>query len=213
MFTFFRNGIKRRKKSQKYLRRAGIPFNSNLPVLKDEIQIRTVDEIANRAMCICTVAAKGEGTESEVVKKIIQRYDLINHFTKNEKEFLLNDDVSEEERIHFSWKYEGYWVLLWMLGYVDELSYPNAICDVPFAVTQLSERTRETFIAEAIIRSKEELAEQADLIYNMHWAVRQAQIDGMAIPGDLNIGVVQERHYALNWLLGTENWDEVETHT
>ena len=57
--------------------------------------------------------------------------------------------------------------------------------------------------------------DQADLIYRMHWALRQAQIEGEAPPAGMVWDVVFERHYALNWLIGymDQPWDEVSTDT
>lgn len=39
--------------------------------------------------------------------------------------------------VQFLWKYEAYWTLLWALGFVEQLEYPDKICDVPLAVSLL----------------------------------------------------------------------------
>ena len=53
-----------------------------------------------------------------------------------------------------------------------------------------------------------------DRIYRYHWAVRDARIRGESVDG-LDAGVVVERHYALNWLIGylDQAWDDITTDT
>jgi hypothetical protein len=47
----------------------------------------------------------------------------------------------------------------------------------------------------------------------MHWAVRNAELDNLDAV-NFNAGIIQERHYALNWLTYyNDNWDDVVTDT
>ncbi len=70
-------------------------------------------------------------------------------------------------------------------------------------------------MAQAKLRPQAELLDAADLIYRTHWAVRQARLDGEPSPAGLDPGVVHERHYALNWLIGYagQAWDDMSTDT
>ena len=56
---------------------------------------------------------------------------------------------------------------------------------------------------------------QADLIYRYHWAVTNARLKGQRAPAALDPGVTQERHHALNWLIGynEQDCDHVSTDT
>jgi hypothetical protein len=58
------------------------------------------------------------------------------------------------------------------------------------------------------------MLDQADLMYRYNWAVTDARINSKP-SADLEAGVVQERHYALNWLIGymDQDWDDVSTDT
>ena len=53
------------------------------------------------------------------------------------------------------------------------------------------------------------------MIYDAHWKVRDAQINGRPVPEEIIPGLVQERHHAINWLMGYcgQEWDEVTTDT
>jgi hypothetical protein len=79
----------------------------------------------------------------------------------------------------------------------------------------MKERSTAQFIAEAKLRPFAQVLDQADLIYRYHWAVVDARIKNKPSPAGLEPGVVQERHHALNWLLGYmhQDWDEVSTDT
>lgn len=83
------------------------------------------------------------------------------------------------------------------------------------AVSILADRDIETFIKEAKLRPLNEILDPADLIYRYHWAVVDAIINGKAAPAGLDSGVVMERHYALNWLIGymDQSWDNISTDT
>lgn len=166
-------------------------------------------------MALAAVAAKAEGIDENGQNYIINRYNLKDHFTKNETEFMSNSAPSAFEKTQLLWRYEAYWVLLWALGYVEELDYPDTICDVPFAVSTLAQKTAKEFFDDAILRSHSDILDQADLIYRYNWAVKNNWIQGLTPPADLDASVVQERHYALNWLIGYSgnDWDDISTET
>jgi hypothetical protein len=140
---------------------------------------------------------------------------LADSLTPNEKAFISNPEPSQFDKTQFIWRYEAAWVLLWSLGYVQELSPPTSICDVPAAVKVLHQRNREQFIQDAKLRSLTEILNESDLIYRYHWAVVDARVNGLKIPETIDSSVVLERHYALNWLVGymDQEWDDVSTDT
>lgn len=211
-------GLKRKQKSEEILQSEGIPFISHLPVIEDEetAQIRSLSEIAQRAMALNIVAVKGEGLEQERVLQIIQQYNLSKAFSPKELLFINNESPSQQDLINFTWRYESYWVLLWALNYIEELSRPDTICDVTRAVSIMVDKTVDEFINEAKLRTTGEILDAADLIYRYDWACVNARLNGKPAPADLESGVVYERHYALNWLIGypeNADWDDVSTDT
>jgi Domain of unknown function (DUF4272) len=190
----------RKERSEKILKALNIPINPNLPYIEDskEALIRNTEEVALRTIALLVVAVKAEGLEQEVVEKLVAEYQLANVFTPNEKKFIANPEPSQFDRTQFIWRYEAAWVLLWALGYVEELKPPTGICDVPASVAFLRERGRAQFIKDSKLRSIHELLDQNDLIYRYHWAVVDARVNGLKIPKEIDSSVVLERHYALN---------------
>lgn len=207
----------RKDRSIAVLNSENVPFFPELPAIETEAEStrRTTEEVALRAMALCVAAIKGEGLEQEVVDQLIEKLRLASAFTAEEKEFIANPNPTQNDSIQFSWRYECYWVMLWALGFLDQLNRPDCQCDVGRAVSFLFEDGRDGFLKKAKLRPQAELLDAADLIYRYHWAVVDARIHGREAPAGLIGGVVMERHYALNWLIGymDQEWDEVSTDT
>jgi len=203
-------------RSEGILHRDGVRINQHLPVIETrEARLRSTQEVAYRTLALLAVALKGEGLEQQLVETLVGRYDLAPYFTPKESVFIRSAAPSQIDRTQFSWRYEAAWVLLWALGYLEELGKPSTICDVPKAGTIMHERTTAQFVSDAKLRSLEQVLDEADLIYRYDWAVVDARVNDTPSPAGLEPGVVQERHYALNWLIGymDQDWDDVSTDT
>lgn len=206
----------RKTRSEEVLAKTGVRINTWLPVLEDESQavVPTAETVADRLLALTLVAAKGEGLDQSIIQEIVEGKDARRRFSPNETAFIDDMEPSQHDMIQFIWRYEAAWVMLWALKLVDEpLSAATAICDVP----KLCEIVRdEPDLTKNGVRPVSEILDEADLIYRRHWATRQSSLDGVPPGGDLEPGVVMERHYALNWLIGTYGdcgWDEVGTDT
>jgi len=207
----------RRARSLAILASESVPYMSHLPVMEtaSEVKPRPKEEIAYRALSLLTVALKGEGLEQNRVDSLIHKHGLDSHLTSNELAFISNPNPGERDRIQFAWRYECAWVLLWALGYIEELDRPDQVCDVACAVGFMAERTTSEFLSGANQRPIDEILDATDLIYRYHWAVVSARMKGQPPPTELDGGVVQERHYALNWLIRymDSEWDDISTDT
>ena len=66
------------------------------------------------------------------------------------------------------------------------------------------------------IRDRQEILDEADLTLRYDWACVDARVKGEETPASLDGGVVMERHYAFNWLIGASDgaeWDEIQPTT
>src|SRR5215475_4644439 len=208
---------KRKKRSEELLKTQGIPINPSLPPIESEEETvpRSAQDIAKRAVGLCAVALRGEGLKQQEIIDLLKGKDVWAFVTPEEKKFLLKKRPARQETINFKWRYESLWVLLWALGHVQDLGAPTSICDVQSTVRTVLDSPSEDFIHRAKSRPISEILDEADLIYRYDWAVVDARIKGEDPPGNLDPGVVYERHYALNWLIGhmDQEWDEVTTDT
>jgi hypothetical protein len=209
--------IARKERSHAYLTHKKVPMNKNLPYIEDSssAKVRSAKEIAERLIGCTICAIGGETGDKKVVDEYLTLFAAKKYLTPDEREFVERGLDDKQTRIQFSWRYERSWVLLWALGYIDELSYPSGICDVPKLAGMLAGKKADDLLANAKPRSKQELLDAADLIYRLDWAVVDARVNQKPAPAGLDKGVVVERHAALNWLIGylDQSWDEITTDT
>ena len=152
----------------------------------------------------------------EEVVAWLKAEDLWDVVSPLEADFLQSNGPPRQAVVNATWRAEALWVLLWSLRKVDDLEFPTKLCDMERLQLCLPRVGAPTaaFINSADRRSTPEILDAVDLIYRTHWAIRDAQIKGKPIPAGLKVGVVVERHYALNWLvLYDDEWDEITTDT
>jgi len=209
--------LARKARSIQKLQQQKIPYIDHLPVIEDEqdITVREVEEAAIRAMALCLVAGLAMDLQRDVFNHVIRDYQLQSAFSTQEMQFIGTKPPTEEQNIEFSWRIEAYATLAWALGYLDELPPANTPIDVAFVSEIMRVRPRETFIAEAKLRSATEILDVLDLHYRYAWAVRELHLQQKHLPSALHPGIVFERYQALNWLVSDPDtdWDYVDLST
>lgn len=210
--------IKRKEKSIAFCKQKNIPTIDHLPCIEreEEVQIRSKDEIIKRALALCYIGLKSVGLEQIHLDEYTDKYKISNNFSETEKEYLNSSSPSEQQTINANWRFESLNVLLWSMGYIESLTFPSEVCKVPDIINIIINKSLEDFSNSAEIRSKEEIMNQADLIYRIDWAcVDSRENNEEQPPAGLNASVVYERHYALNWLINylNQDWDDVGTDT
>jgi hypothetical protein len=211
--------IERRAKSEEYCKSKNIPVYANpnsLFVETDErVKIRTQDEVVNRALALCYIGLKSEGLEQKHLDQMDKDFGITAKLSPNEKAYATARQPTEQQKIDANWRYESLHVLLWALGYIDTLSYPDRMCNVADDVKIIYELKEKGFRQKAKLRSKKEILDQADLILRLDWACVSARVKNETAPSGLDKSVVFERHHTLNWLINymNQSWDEVTTDT
>jgi hypothetical protein len=210
--------LARRDRTNTFLQAKNVPLAKSLPVIEDTetATFRSPRAIAERLIGCTIVAVAGQTNDLKFTKQLMAEFGAEPLLTPGERKFLDEQLDDRRQRIQFSWQYERAWVLLWALGYVDRLDYPTDECDVGFLKQVLTSRNLEQIVAGAKPRTPAEILDEADLIYRLHWAVVEARVTPKTkVPEEVEKGVVQERHHALNWLIGYlgQDWDDVTTDT
>jgi hypothetical protein len=211
-------GMARKERTEAVLKGRKIPFVRTLPPIEGEevAQIRPVEEVVGRALALMLVAVKAEGLEDEIVQRVMADFGIDAFLSPDERAFIADPAPDQQSTINFLWRYEGLWVMLWALGYIEELSFPDQICDVPRSVTIIRESGGHAgFLAGSKLRTTAGILDQCDLAYRLNWAVTDARLRGEPAPANMEAGVVYERHYALNWLRCylDQDWDDVRADT
>jgi hypothetical protein len=196
--------LERKARSLAQLKNEEVPTTPDWPPLPDStrVKLRTTQEVAHRAVAVCFTALKAEGANQDTIEGLVRRYKARKFFTPAEWEFVDNNAPTNDDRNRYLWRYEDLAVLMWALGYSEELSRPDRACDVRRTVSHLSNRTLEQFLADAKLRDIQELLDAADLTYRYNAAIDDAKRRGKPAPAGLDRQVVRQRHQILSWLIG-----------
>ncbi len=208
----------RKTKTEKHLESLNVPVNKDLPALEEDhlIEIKSAKEIAERLLILTYLCVSAQNKENKEIIDFLKEEDLWNSVSENEKKLFAKSRYKKQELMEISWRAECIKVLLWAINKIDRLDFPNKQCNVSKMLELIPEYMAplKEFVQNAKTRSKQEILDMTDLIYRIHWATRQAELEGKAIPAKVDPGVIEERHYAINWITNYgENWDEILTDT
>ncbi len=187
------------------------------PLPEDQDQVRTASEVAIRCVVLYAVAAAGYKEPRQKLIEWLQREGLWDFVSPEEASLLQSQEPGRQQLINATWRVEALLPLLWALGSVDRLPPLTELCEPPLLRAALPSLYGPTanYVVEAALRDETEIWEAHEEVYQAHWIVRDAELNGRPIPHGYQAGVILERHHALNWLTGYlgQSWDDVTTDT
>ena len=184
----------------------------------DEMGIRTEEELYQRLIALWAVVGTAK-TDENYFAEYINQNEMTDWLTPKEKGFLFSTSRTEHQIVQFSWQSECLYLLAWCSGLFEKLELPKKHSELgdwfdlfPGDLDDVGP------LQQAIkVRDKNELLMWSDKLYNTHWVVRHAELDNKPIPDGLDGEVVQEWHYAINWMVyfleDEQDWDDVSTDT
>ena len=139
----------RKNRSIAILQAQKVPYIEHLPFRyeTEEVTPRDKKEVIERAVCsfasiMCALSiSEGEYSEEDRVYAedfLSEKYNVLELLTPMEQQVIAGT-ISEAGAMNATWKYESLWVLLWALGIVEELSFPNEICDCDLIMDTMDE--------------------------------------------------------------------------
>ena len=211
-------GQERKSKTELMLKELNISINIGLPIIEEEneAKIRSKKEIAERILILTYLVAYAETDEKDEIINYLKTEKLWEAVSKVEKKLFSKSKLTEKDKINISWHTEIIYLLLWSIQKIDDIGLPIEQCDTEEIFNILPEYLEDTsdFISTAKVRTNKEILDKSDLIYRLHWAVRQAELDDDEIPANIDAEVIEEWHYAINWITYyDDNWDEILTDT
>lgn len=213
-----KNPALRKQESLAVLRELGVSVLDSLPMIEsaDEIKLKAPQDVARRTLCLMLISGVASGADPNDCRTYLERNNLEQFLSPGERSFLDSKNPSEQMLLNLSWRCEAAYLLLWALGKFEPLPIPSDQTDSDEIYPHLPpfDDEAEPWIQGARLIEKDSILDMSDLIYRMHWATRQADIEGKELD-QLDDSVVQEWHHAINWLTFYENleWDEVTTDT
>lgn len=220
--------VERRLRSIAFLEAKHIPYMEQLrsEALESEVRLRSREEMVKRAAALFAVAVYSEVILSEdsdrekaffYFNKMNDLYGVKSYLTEKETAYINDPEPEQQTCIQFVWRYECCGVLLWAAGVVDDLSYPSEIIDVPvLAAIFWQHKGLQDLLSKGYSRPETEILDAADLTLRYDWACVDARIHGKEAPAGLDAGIVVERHYAFNWIIGANDyadWDDIQPNT
>lgn len=214
------NPEERKIASEACLSKRGIAINQFLPLIEseDETRLRSPDELLRRLVALWAVSGTAFLKDDPHFRDYVESTGTQSWLSAKERKFLVNDARSERDYIAFSWRLEALYFLVWCGGLVDQIDLPVDESSIG-AIAHLFPDNMEApdKLASALrMRGKAEILDWADKLYRLHWAVRDARLNGKPGPKGIIGGAVQEWHYAVNWITcyaDEDDWDEVDTDT
>ncbi len=208
--------------SIKELKENNVPYieTMGLALRFGDLNLRSIEEIAHRAIALLGVAAFSEiiladDTSNDIALEPLYYledvYSNNKYMTRKEVEYIKT--MNEKESMQFIWRYESCATLFWVLGLFD---LPNVvdICDV-VALTKLvqSYENFDDLIKSVKLRSVNEIFQMQDKTMRYRWACIECELKNKPLP-NVDSSLMYERHYALNWVLTTyfgDEWDKINT--
>lgn len=172
-------------------------------------KIRSPHEVAERTLALFSIVAITFGAPKNEIMEWLLETTLINVLTPKEKGYLNN--ASTNESISFSWKSEALLILVWALNLIETIPASNLECDASIfqeILPPFFDISEEEFIFNAKLRDDNELFDMGVILQDEHAQARASN-------DKIRIEILQERHHAINWILGYYNqvWDEITTDT
>lgn len=203
-----------RRKTISEVERMGYPINSNLPLIDHIAWERDTDSVLDRMLVLNVTLAVAYGYDRAEAAAWLRSEGLIGAMTEGERAFVMQG-TGDEDR--FKQGVEALWALAYITGKTISLDHTEYCSDdLVRLFPDLRVRDShgvELFRRSVVRRSREEVHSSLDLVYCIHWAVRNAQVSGKRIPGRLMAYAIEQRCRAIEWCCATVGWDDVELDT
>lgn len=199
--------------SHEFLRRHCVEVNQTLPLIEalEELSPQDAPSVATRSVVLSYVIGIGFGADAPRLKASLDGSGLYGHASAHERALLSRSEHTSQEKVEAMWLTECVQSLAWCLGLV-ELN-PFQRCDDDLASHFPRPFTDPTgFISTASLRPIDEIYQQVDLHYRLHWAAGNARLMGRL--STVDEGLISERRKALDWVIGAErDWDAIPLDT
>lgn len=206
------NAAEVRAKSKEVSERFGCAVPTMLPLLDHGLRLRDKTEIEDRALVMHAVVAASFGFDRRRALEWITANVGLSRLAESGRIFL---NAGQNDRGRLRTQVEALCAFAWALRKLDTLDFMIQCPDTlrrlypDLKIGESPKRFRET----GQLRSFQEIFDQCDLAYCLHWCVKDAMLKGDRLSSSVVPQVIIERRRALDWMLASENWDEMSLDT
>lgn len=181
---------------------------------------RTAEEIARRALALGSAVSLSFKAPRKEVLAFVEEAGLVGELTATERSYIFSARRSAKATVNMSWNAEALVVLLRSINKISSIPAAHVQCstgDLADALPPFGFESLQQFIGSLTRRPEKELSDMAELIQEQHVVARQRKSNPAyrSEAGEIDIEIVQERHRAINWVVGYcgKSWDEVTADT
>jgi hypothetical protein len=199
-----------RNKSLKEASRLGYITNDALPLLERPDFLRPMDSVRRRMLATYGVLVALVALPRREVLMWVSKEHLNDELTRKEKQFFDRGTHADQLKVEI----ESLWTLAWCTGLVDmDFGKPSRDEVASYFPNIAKGEPSANYLKELRLRELSEIQQACDVAYCIHWAIRQAHIEGQMSGGRLPPAYVVERRRALEWMLHDESWDDISLDT
>ncbi|HEY2787523.1 MAG TPA: DUF4272 domain-containing protein [Fimbriiglobus sp.] len=202
--------------TEAFLKKRGYPVNPNLPKLEElaDLRIASSLDVRRRCLILASVCGRAYGAKYELVVPWIDIHGLRGYCTQDEVELIDEKAPSESQKAPFRPQPEAMWEFAWVLKMIPAVDHFKSCSDKLVHMFPKPGDDPSAFLAATDMQDSEALYREADRLYRLHWAVRDAALNGRKPPNGQDEYVTLYRLQAINWATQCDvPWDEADVST
>ena len=206
-----------KKQSEEIILKKGGKICNWLPWIERSEQIRSNEELINRALILNALVNIYFQAPIHIIKSWIEQHNLTSFLSESEKKLLAktNNELTEQENINIFWFNEALWALMWAGKLIEDLPIDKPVEDYMVELCPNLEQNENDskFRDKMQIRTSEEIYQKLDLYYRVHWYTFDGLLNKYPT-GNMNNSIIMERRKALEWVMdNTLDWDNIPLNT
>lgn len=210
------NQLARKERTESFLRNRGVSVNPHLPFTEssEELPHATPQQVAWRICVLSGLVARACRAPRDLVLGFFESEGLFGHASASEAAMVRAASLTQEQTARLQYQVEGLWELVWVICLIPHVDHFQFCGEQLVTLVPKPGEPVSAFVERAQMRPTEELLDEADMLYRLHWAVRDASLRQQRIPTGLAYYVTDERLRAINWVLSSKvRWEDTDTST
>ena len=198
------------------LKNRNYPVNPHLPQIEElaDLRIASSLDVRRRCLILASVCGRAYGAQYGLVVPWIDNQGLREFCTEKELELIDAKKPSEAQKAPFRPQPEALWEFAWVLKMIPTIDHFKSCSDKLVHMFPKPGQDPSGFLAATDMQDPEALYREADRLYRVHWAVRDAALNGRKSPNGQGEYLTLYRLQAINWTMQSDvPWDEVDVST
>jgi len=199
--------------TEAFLKERGYPVNTHLPQIEElaDLRIATPLDVRRRCLILASVCGRAYGAKYGLVAPWIDDHGLREFCTQDETELIDEKTPSESQKAPFRPQPEALWEFAWVLKMIPAVDHFKPCSEKLVHMFPKPGENPSAFLGATEMQDTEALYREADRLNRIHWAVRDAAMNGRKPPNGLGEYVTLYRLQAINWTIHSDiPWDEVD---